>query len=398
MPHVISCLPSLLAAFTPVDPDDWLTWMGPARNGVSAESEWSSEGSKEPLWQGEVGLGYSSFVVSKDRLYTLGYDKDGGMDVVFCLDANTGEEVWAHAYPAKLLDKFHGGGTLATPALDGDRVYTNEREGKLFCLDAASGEVLWSKDQVAEFGVTPPQWGFSASPYVHGDLVVINVGTVIAYDKKTGEVRWKSKDYGDAYSTPAPWTLAGKECLAVFAGKGLAVLALADGAEKALAPWKTQYDVNAMTPIVLGERVFISSGYEHGAQMLALEGDSFRVLWESKVMRNQMTGAIAWKDHLYGFDDSVLKCIDLEGKELWRERGLGKGALMIADGRLIILSEEGELVIAAAKPEAFEELSRAKVLDGAVCWTTPVLANGRIYCRNHAGNLVCLDHRLPKGQ
>ena len=110
-------------------------------------------------------------------------------------------------------------------------------------------------------------------------------------------------------------------------------------------------------------------------------------------MKNQMAGAVLWDAHLYGFDDKLLKCIDLEGKELWRERGLGQGALMAADGRLIVISEQGELVVARATPEGYQELSRAKVLDGDVCWTMPVLANGRIYCRNHAGDLVCLDHR-----
>ncbi len=378
--------------------DDWTRWGGPQRTGVSNEADWDAVGRAKPLWSTEVGLGYSSVVVRGNRLYTIGHDKEAKVDVVRCLDAETGAEVWFHDYPAKLWDLYHGGGTLTTPTLDGERLFTAEREGQLFCFQAADGKVLWTKDQAKEFGLELPTWGLSASPYVHGDLVVMNVGPVIAYDKASGEVKWKSaKDYGHAYSTPAPLVWKGEECLAVFGGDGLVLLALDDGAELAFAGWETGYAVNAMTPVVAGSRVFISSGYERGCELLELADGGFEVVWESKVMRNHMSGSILWDEHLYGFDESVLKCIDLEGTEVWRERGLGKGALMIADGRLIVLSEGGELVIAEASPQEFAELSRAKVLDGSVCWTMPVLANGRIYCRNHAGTLVCLDHRPSKG-
>jgi outer membrane protein assembly factor BamB len=390
-------LPFLAVPSVPRDPrDEWPQWGGPQRSGVSRETKWSSTGKQEPLWKAQLGIGYSSVAVAGKRVFTLGYDKETELDVVYCLDAATGAEQWVQTYPAKILDLYHGGGTLTTPTVDGEYVYVSEREGKLLCLKAKSGDVVWEKEAGKEFGLDIPQWGFSASPVVSGERVILNYGKVFAFDKKKGTPVWQTKKgYGDAYSTPIEMALGEKPALAVFTGTGLLVLAGADGAELAFTPWETRYDVNAMTPVVLDQRVFISSGYDKGCALVDLSGKDPRVAWESKVMRNQMSGAVHWQGHLYGFDDKVLKCIDLEGNEKWRERGLGQGALSIADGRLIVISEEGELVIAKAASAGYEELARKKVLDGGICWTVPVLSDGVIYVRNHAGELVALDHRAP---
>lgn len=376
--------------------DDWPQWGGPARSGVSGETKWNSKGAAEPLWKVQLGLGYSSVAVVAKRVYTLGYDKELGLDVVYCLDAATGAELWTHAYPAEIRDLYHGGGTLTTPTVDGERVYVSEREGGLRCLSAATGEVLWERQVAEEYGLDTPQWGFAASPLVLGEAVILNYGKVCAFARASGAQLWQSpKAYGDAYSTPIELDFGGRPALAVFAGKGLALLSSTDGAELAFTPWETKYKVNAMTPVVLGTRVFISSGYERGCALIELAGKEPKVAWESKVMRNQMSGCVPWQGHLYGFDDKVLKCIDLAGEERWRERGLGQGALALADGRLLVMSEDGELIVAEATSQAYHELSRRKVFDGGTCWTVPVLADGVVYVRNHAGELAALDHRLP---
>lgn len=386
-------LPVLLAPARGGEERSWPQWLGPTNDGISTESAWSSTGKEADVWRAEVGLGYSSVAIQGGRLYTKGFDKDAGMDVVWCLDPKTGEELWAFPYPAEIWDRFHAGGTLSTPTLDGDAVYTLDREGKAHCLDALKGEVRWEKNLRAEHDLEVPTWGFSASPVVVKDVLLLNVGTILALDKATGKQLWKTKNYGHAYSTPVVCTLRGRPALAVINGEGLILLDLEGGKELATHPWKTQYDINASTPLVAGDKFFISSGYNHGCALLQLADDGLKVLWESKAMRTQMAGCVLIEDNLYGFDDRILKCVGLDGAEKWEVRGIGNGALIGAAGRLIVVGASGELIVAKASPAAYEELSRQKILDGGVYWTTPVLLDGYIYCRNNLGTLVCRDHR-----
>ncbi len=385
-----SAVPSSLASGAP---HDWPQYRGPQHDGTSLESGWKVEGATESLWKASVGLGYSSVAVSNGRLYTLGFDKDAEKDVIYCLDALTGEERWAYPYPAKIWNQFHGGGSLTTPSVDDGRVFVSDREGIFLCLDAETGEEIWKQDLQERYGVKPPTWGFSASPLVLDDMLVLNVGKTIAVDKKTGEKLWETRDSGHAYSTPIDFTLAGNRALAVFNGSGLAVFGLAKGDELYFHEWKVQYEVNASTPVVVGEKLFISSGGGKGCALLAPGEKEKSVVFENKEMRTSMAGCVLWKDHLYGFDDKVLKCIDLTGAEKWKERDIEMGALIVADGKLLVMDGAGELIVAPASPEKFEALSRTKVLDGGVYWTTPTLANGLIYCRSSLGDLVCRDHR-----
>ncbi len=383
----------VFASTLTVSAADWPQWRGPTRDGVSTETDWSSIGVAENLWSASVGLGYSSFVVSDGRLYTMGFNEEEQVDTVFCLNATTGRPVWSHSYQAKIWNRMHTGGTLTTPSVDGDAVYTLNREGQLLRFKADDGEVLWSRDLVKEFSVTPPTWGFSASPLVIDDILVLNVGVVIALDTNTGKTIWKTRDLGHAYSTPATIELDDRGCLAVFNGSGMALLDRKTGEELSLHEWETKYEINAATPVIIGEKAFISSGYNRGCAMIKCSPNGLAVLWESKVMRTQMSGCVMVGEHLYGFDDAILKCIDLEGNEKWRARGIGKGSLMAAGGRLILIGSKGELIIAAADPGEYNELSRTKCLSGGVYWTMPVLVDGLIYCRSSEGSIVCRDHR-----
>lgn len=392
-------VPEVVVADPASEGNSWPQWRGPERTGVSSESGWKTEGTE--LWKKDVGLGYSTVSIADGRLYTHGFvpASDGaeeGEDVIWCLNAEDGKEVWAHRYPAKRWAKYHAGGTNITPSIDGDRLFTANREGQFFCLDAKTGKVNWEKDAKKEAGTELPTWGFAAAPLVLEEAVLLNVGKVIAYDKKSGKVLWKSDDLGHAYSTPVDLQWNQKPCLAVFNGGGLSILSQKDGKTLLNYEWKTRHDVNAASPVVIGEngeKVFISSGYNHGCAMVKLGAEAIEPVWESKIMRNHMSGSVLWENHLYGFDENTLKCLDLDGNAVWEQKGLGKGALLVAGGKLVIISEKGELVIADATPKGFEELSREKVLDGSVCWTTPVLLNGLVYVRNQGGSLVCRDHR-----
>lgn len=386
------------ALVTPGSQDEgepgWPRWRGPARDGVSTETGWKSEGRDEPLWKTDVGIGHSCPSIVGDRLFITGFDDGLGLDVVYCLDADSGAELWARTYPAQIRNSGHGGGTLTTPAVDGEQVFVSTREGELRCLSAETGEVVWERDLAEEHETAPLDYGFGGSPLVLADRVVCNVGKTVAVDKATGETLWATRDHLALYSTPTSFALEGESTVAVFTKEGLFLLDPDDGTELRHFPWrKGKVTVNAATPVVVGDKLFISSSYNHGCALVDFSTEIPEATWESRVMRTQLSGAVLYDGYLYGFDESMLKCIDLDGKERWRKRGLGMGALMASDGRLLIASEQGELVIAAAGTAKFQELFRRRALTGGPCWTNPVLAGGRIYLRNGQGELVCLDHR-----
>lgn len=381
---------------------DWPQWHGPNRDGISSETGWSSswpEGGPKQAWKLSIGVGYSSVAVSDGRVYAMGNtDKT---DTVYCLDANTGSEIWKHSYSCAAEGNGYPG-PASTPTVDGGSVYTLSRDGHVHCLNAESGDVVWSKHVMEDFGANIPNWGFSASPLVMGKMLVLDVGMALALNKDTGELIWKTKDYGDSYrdeiktqgggySSAVAFSLNGSQALAVFNSTGLIILDPKNGQELMMYPWKTAYNINAATPIISGDEVFIASGYNVGGVLLKISDGKLTEIWKSEETRNQLNSSVLWEGHLYGFDEKELKCLDWKtGEVKWTQKGLGKGSLMLADGKLIALGEKGTLVIAEASPASFNELASAKVLEG-LCWTVPVLSNGKIYCLNHEGDLVCLD-------
>ena len=272
------------------------------------------------------------------------------------------------------------------------------RSGRCFAFETATGKIRWERDYRTELGLPPSDYGYSAAPVVEGGEVFLALGaTLLCVRAGDGELRWKAKLGETAgYATPHPFMRAGKRALAAFAGEAFVVVDAASGEELHRYPWKGDLgSVNAATPIVAGDDVFVSSAYGAGAARLAL-GDAKepRLVWRTQSMRNKVSGCTLFEGHVYAFDESLLKCVSFEdGSERWRVRGLGMGAVAVAGERLLVLSSEGELIVAEATPREFVELARQKVLDGGVYWTTPVLCDGRIYCRNSLGSLVCLDHR-----
>ena len=380
--------------------EDWPKWRGPNGDGVSTESGWQSRfpaGGPRVLWQRDVGFGYAAVAVSSGRLYTAGWS--AGEEHIYCLNEGDGKPIWDKSYPAKRHNCMHEGGPAATPEVDGDRVYSVGKEGVLVCLDADDGKPRWDRRLPGEFGVSIPQWGFAGSPVVLGDALLVDVGRIIALDKMTGEKIWRTDDYGPAYSTPTPFKHRGRQLIAAFPAYGLVVLDATTGRELASHAWETSYKVNAATPIVVGDRIFITSGYGKGAALLRFDGRRLTVIWENIEMRSKMSTPVLIAGHLYGFDDKRLKCLDFAtGERKWVQAGLGLGCLMAADGKLIILSEDGKLAIADASPSAYTQISGAQILDASDCWTMPVLASGRIYCRSSKGQLVCLDVRGAESQ
>jgi outer membrane protein assembly factor BamB len=390
----------LLWAVAPVLAEDWPHWRGPSRNGISAETGWSDQwpaNGPKIAWKAKVGLGYSSFVVSGNRVVTLGHADD--KDTVFCFDVATGRELWKHSYPSELGDKYFDGGTTGTPTFDGDRVFVLSRWGDTFCLNAADGKVVWSKNVQTETGARLPDWGFGGAPLVHGDRLILNVGdSGLALDKKTGAILWKSEPKSAGYSTPLPFKRGDDTLVAIGSRESYVAVNVADGKEAWRIRWLTQYGVNAADPIFDGDRVFLSTGYGKGAALFKLGSAEPEQIWKSKALRTQMNAAVLHQGHLYGVDGDTtekasLKCIELAtGAEKWSHANFGSGGVIVADGKLIAISGNGELMVAPVSPEGFKPVSRAQVFGGK-CWTAPVLANGRIYCRNSRGEVVCVDVR-----
>ena len=380
---------------------DWPCWRGADRNGISHEIHWSTDwpadGPKQ-LWKANVGTGFSSVAVVRDKLYTLGHTS--GDDSVHCFDAETGEALWKYSYPCKLVDNLHEGGPGATPTLDGDRLYTVSKEGHLLCFDANTGDIKWQREFQPLFEVKMPEWGFSGSAVVLGDQLIVDAGCLAAFHKMTGDVIWKTALQRPGYGTPAPFQHEGETLIAYLSNDALVVAKAADGSIVDQTSWETDYATSACTPIIHEGAIFISTGYNRGCALYDLKNGKLAQRYESKTMRNHMAACILWQGNLYGFDGNshnpssvFLKCLDFgTGEEKWKHRGLGCGTLMMAGGKLIVLSDEGEMVVASASADGFEPIAKAQVIEGR-CWTVPVLSRGRIYCRNSAGDLVCLDVR-----
>jgi outer membrane protein assembly factor BamB len=390
----------LLIGSSAVLGDDWPVYRGPNHNGFSNETDWKAnwpaEGPKK-LWTKSIGIGFSSITVADGKAYMTGNsgEKSDAKDIVFCLDANTGEEIWTHTFDCPLEPKYYEGGTLGSPTVDGKLVYTMSKMGHLFCLDTTKkGEVIWTKNMNKDLGFKLPTWHFAGSPLVVGDLLVFNLGTAgAALDKKTGDLVWDNGKDACGYATPVPCQINGQETLAIAASETLVGVKPTDGKVLWKYPFVNQHKVTAADPIVSGDTVFASCGYNRGCIRIAVDGSKTTRIFDSRVMRNHINCSVLYEGNIYGFDENKLKCIDFKtASEKWAEESLGKGALMMTtDGRMIIMSDKGELAIAKADPSGFKAIARAQILPKGKCWTVPVLANGKIYARNAKGDVVCID-------
>jgi len=393
----------LLAIGSSLSADDWPRWHGPTGTGVSTEKGWKANLEKV-AWQAKLGVGFSTVSVADGKLFTMGHDgqKRGGKETVWCLDAATGKEIWTDSYEAAIVDYLHEGGPCATPTVDGKTVYTISKDGRLNAYVAKTGEILWTRNMMKAAGMKrPPEWGFAGSPYVLDELLIIEAAHTFALDKKTGKEVWRSQKYRHAYGSPIAFSHGGKTLIATLKTDGLVVLDAKDGSTVVFEKWETSYRTNSTTPIVRDDKIFISTGYRRGCALFQLKGGSLKKLYENKKMSNHMNNSILVGDYLYGFDGNVhmagpkeLVCIRFStGEEQWRNKSnLQVGSLIVADNRIIALGQKGELAIAPVSPKGFSATAREQVIGGR-CWTSPVLANGRLYLRNAKGNLVCLDLR-----
>jgi outer membrane protein assembly factor BamB len=381
---------------------DWPHWLGPNHDGISPETGWRGkwDDAGPPIaWRANIGLGFSSVAVAEGRLFAIGYDDEH--ETVHCLDAATGKTLWTQKYPGAKVDNLHEGGPGATPTVVDGTVYTVGKEGQLHAYGAGDGKVVWSNDLRKLTGRDRvPAWGYTGSAVVLGDMVCYQAGQTIALDRHTGKVKWMSTEYEPAYGTPQPFQSNARDALAVLNTWGLVVVDASNGRELSKYPWQTRFSTNATTPIVRDGQVFISTGYGRGCTLLNIRPGQCERVYENKAMSNHINNSILFEGRLYGFDGNThrnrlgeLVCMNwTDGAVEWKQRGLGLGSLIISDRKLIVLTDDGELIIAEATTKGYHEISRARVLKGR-CWTSPVLSHGRIYCHNAAGELVCVDVR-----
>jgi outer membrane protein assembly factor BamB len=386
---------------------DWPCWRGPAADGKSAvtgiRKDWSGGLAKRWevsfLCQGTHTATWSAPVVRGNRLVVLGRDTKN--DLVFCLDAGTGGLIWHKSYAAK-TGSSHGPGPRATPYIDEDRVYTFGRGGDLACWRLLDGELLWKQD-VEDAGGKEPTWGHSASPLVHENKVFVQGGgraLVLAYDKRTGQLLWKSMDGPAGYAALALLKEESAVSVLAFYGTGLACLDVADGAVRWTVPWKTAYNVNATTPLASGTTIFITPGYNTGCQALRVEDGRVQPLWRSKVIASHHSDPILLDGLLYGYsgqseqNEGRFKCVELEtGRERWSTDAIGWGTTVFVDGHLLCLDIRGNLFLVKPDPNKFEKVAELRAALGQVtdpAWTLPVVANGKLYLR-YMQRLVCSD-------
>lgn len=376
------------SATAAVSPDAWAQYRGANRDGISTEKLTFSAEAPELVWKAKLGTGFTSMAIAGGLVYASGNDND--QDTLSCLDAKTGKPAWSFSYAQKLDPNSYEGGPNATPTVAGKNVFILAKDGFAAGLDAKTGKVVWQKNVAQEVGAQKPGWGFSGSPTVLGRALFLNIGSHgTAVEAATGKLVWKSGGDASGYASPIPLTVGKDSHLLMFTKDALAGVDAATGKKLWSHPWATMYGVNSADPIVQGSQVFISSGYGFGCGLIDISAQPKEV-WRNTNMKNHFNACVLLDGSLYGFDDSTLKCLDWKtGAVKWEQGGLGKGSLAACSGKLVILSDKGELVIADATPSAFKEVSRSQVLSGK-CWTSPAIADGRIYCRNAKGDLVCL--------
>lgn len=386
---------------------DWPQFLGPTRDGVSPETgllaSWPAKGPRL-VWERDVGEGFSGPVVVGDALVL--FHRGGADEAVECLDAATGKGRWKYAYASGYSDRFgKGDGPRATPVVADGRIFALGAAGHLHCVDLKDGKKLWAHALAEEYRPRPGFFGVGSSPLVEGGRLLVNVGArgagIVAFDAATGKELWKATDQEASYASPIAATIDGVRHAIFFTREGILSLDPATGAVRFSKRWRSRLDasVNAATPLVSGDLVFVTASYGTGALLLRCKKDGVEEVWKGDdVLSSQFVTPVVRDGFLYGCDGRqdtgtvALRCLDLKsGKVRWSKESFGCASAILAEGRLILLTDEGDLVLADATPDGYREISRATILTGPVR-AHPALASGRLYARDNK-RLACWDLR-----
>jgi outer membrane protein assembly factor BamB len=370
----------------------WTNFRGPKRDGkydeASVATNWPASG-LPVLWKQPVGVGHASFAIADGKAYTI--EQRRNQEVVAAYDINNGRELWTQKWNAEYTDST-GDGPRSTPTWDQGRIYALGATGELRCLDANSGAVIWGKNILTDNQAKNLSWAQAASPLIVDDKVVVLPGgtggkSVVAYNKMNGAPVWKSLDDPQAYVSPMLVELAGRRQIVVVSSYRVTGLAPENGKLLWSHPWNTDGGINVSQPIVVDRnRFFISSGYGKGAALVEVKGsgDSLTAstIWENKNMKNKFNSSVLHNGYVYGLDEGILVCLDVNtGERKWKDGRYGYGQIILAGNHLIVTSAEGEVALVKASPDQYTELARFPALKGQT-WNYPAIAGGRLLVRN----------------
>jgi outer membrane protein assembly factor BamB len=370
----------------------WTNFRGPQRDGKydqNVSTSWPASGLPK-LWRQPVGVGFSSFAIADGKAYTI--EQRRRQEVVAAYDVATGRELWTQAWNAEYTES-NGDGPRSTPTWDQGRLYALGATGELKCLDANTGAVIWGKNILSENQASNLQWAQAASPLIVDDKVIVLPGggggkSVVAYNKMTGAPVWKALDDRQAYVSPMLVELGGRRQIVVVSATRVVGLTPENGSLLWSYPWNTDMGINASQPIVIDRnRLFVSSGYGKGAALVEVRanGNAFTAskIWENTNMRNKFNSSVFHNGYIYGLDEGILVCLDVNtGERKWKEGRFGFGQVILASGHLIVTQgDTGEVALIKATPDKYTEVARFAALEGRT-WNYPAIADGRLLVRN----------------
>jgi outer membrane protein assembly factor BamB len=387
---------------------DWPQYLGPNRDGVypgeALTRAWSSDGPKVLWRKRNIGAGMGGIVLAKGR--AILFHEVKRYDTIECLDAKTGKTLWENNYASSFVAGYgSAAGPRATPTIVGDRVYTMGGQGIVVCTNFATGKTVWKVDTQKSYRASDGFFGMACSPLVEGNAVLLNIGGeagagIIALDKNSGKLLWKTLDDEASYSSPVMAKLRGKRRAVFFARTGLAVVDPTSGKIDFQNRWRarTQASVNAAAPLIVGELIFVTSSYNTGALVMNAAADGYKTAWSNDTsLSSQYASVMHRGGFIYGTHGRAdvppvpaLRCVELAtGKVRWSVDDFGDCLMLRCGDRLLALMESGELVLGQATPAGWREICRAQVV-GSGARSQPALADGRLYVRDR-NQLVCLD-------
>lgn len=405
VPTPVQSAPATVTAATAVEvaekikPAYWTDFRGPNRAGEYAQAEiltaWPSTGLHR-LWKQPIGGGYASFTVAEGRAYTIEQRRD--QEAITAYDVETGRELWAFSYPALFDEVLGGPGPRATPVYHEGLVYSLGANGDFYCLSAKTGKPRWSKNILTDNNTKNIHWAMSGSPLIVDDKVIVTPGgtsgkSIVAYERLTGEPVWHSLNDRAGYTSPILATLAGQRQIVWISAERAVGLAVEDGTLLWEFPFPAQMDMNCSQPVIIDDsNVLLSSSQGPGAALLEIKKDgaryAVRPVWQNNRMKNKFNSSVLHQGYVYGLDEAILACIDPKTGELkWKGGRYGYGQLLLAGGYLVVLTEEGELVLVRATPDAHQELARFPAVEGRT-WNIPAIDNGLLLVRN-ASEMAC---------